>query len=77
MNQNNFEKLINAASGKLGTSPEKLKSSLEKGDIKALSANLSKADKEKLKMVLQNEELMKKLKSASNPEEMMRILKNK
>ncbi len=77
MNQNNFEKLINAASGKLGTSPEKLKSSLEKGDIKALSAYLSKADKEKLKMVLQNEELMKKLKSASNPEEMMRILKNK
>ncbi|MDE7398696.1 MAG: hypothetical protein K2N06_04120 [Oscillospiraceae bacterium] len=77
MDKNNFEKLINAASGKLGTSPEKLKSSLEKGDIKGLSANLSKADKEKLKMVLQNKELMNKLKSASNPEEMMRILNKK
>lgn len=77
MNQTNFEKLIAAASGKLGTSPEKLKTSLEKGDIQALSANLSKADKEKLKMVLRNEELMKKLKSASNPDEMMRILNKK
>ncbi|MBD5111785.1 MAG: hypothetical protein HDT42_04530 [Ruminococcaceae bacterium] len=77
MDKNNFEKLINAASGKLGTSPEKLRSSLEKGDIKGLSANLSKADKEKLKMVLQNKELMNKLKSASNPEEMMRILNKK
>lgn len=77
MNQANFEKLIAAASGKLGTSPEKLKSSLEKGDIKSLSASLSKSDKEKLKMVLQNEELMNKLKSASNPDEMMRILNKK
>ena len=77
MNQNKFENLINSASGKLGTTPEKLKSALEKGDIKALSANLSKADKEKLRMVLQNKELMKKLKSASGPEDMARILGNK
>ena len=77
MNENNFEKLVNAASKKLGTSPEDLKKTLEKGDIKALSQNLSKSDKEKLRAVLANEELMKKLKKASNPEEVIKILGNR
>lgn len=77
MNENNFEKLINAASQKLGTSPDKLKSSLEKGDIKALSSGLSKSDKAKLRAVLSNEELVKKLKNASNPQEIMRVLNDK
>lgn len=77
MNENNFEKLVNAASKKLGTSPDNLKKALEKGDVKALSASLSKSDKEKLRAVLANEELMKKLKGASNPEDVMHILGNK
>lgn len=74
MNESNFEKLVNAASKKLGTSPENLKRTLEKGDVKALSASLSKSDKEKLRSVLANEELMKKLKNASDPNDVMRIL---
>ena len=77
MNENSFEKLVNAASKKLGTTPEDLKRSLEKGDVKALSQSLSKSDKEKLRTVLANEELMKKIKKASNPEEVMKILGNK
>lgn len=74
---NNYDKLIEAASKKLGTSPESLKQTLEKGDVKALAAGLSKSDKEKLRAVLQNEELMRKLKSASSPDDMMRILGKK
>ena len=74
MNENNIEKLINAASRKLGTSPEKLRQSLESGDMQALSAGLSKSDKAKLRAVLSNKELMKKLKSASDPAEIMRML---
>ncbi|MCI7759782.1 MAG: hypothetical protein ACI4JT_04625 [Oscillospiraceae bacterium] len=74
---NNYDKLIEAASKKLGTSPESLKQTLEKGDMKALAAGLSKSDKEKLRAVLQNEELMRKLKSASSPDDMMRILGKK
>lgn len=77
MNESNFEKLVNAASKKLGTSPDNLKRSLEKGDLKALSASLSKSDKEKLRAVLANEELMKKLKKASNPDDFMQILGNR
>lgn len=75
MNENKFEQLINSASQKLGTSPEKLRRNLEKGDIKALSASLSKSDKEKLRAVLANKDLMNKLKNASNPEDIMNILK--
>lgn len=74
---NNYDKLIEAASKKLGTSPENLKQTLEKGDMKALAAGLSKSDKEKLRAVLSNEELMKKLKSASSPDDVMRILGKK
>ena len=74
---NNYDKLIEAASKKLGTSPESMKQTLEKGDVKALAAGLSKSDKEKLRAVLQNEELMRKLKSASSPDDVMRILGKK
>lgn len=77
MNQNNFEELLKSASQKLNTSPESLKKTLEKGDVKALSQSLSKSDKEKLRAVLANEELMKKLKKASNPNDFMRILGGK
>ncbi len=74
MNEKNLDKLINAASEKLGTSPDKLKKTLENGDIKGLSAGLSKSDKEKLREVLANKELMEKLRRASGPDDIMRIL---
>ncbi len=77
MNEGKFEKLINAASEKLGTSPDKLKRTLENGDIKGLSASLSKSDKEKLREVMANKELMDKLRRASSPDDIMRILMNK
>lgn len=77
MNNDSFEKLVNAASQKLGTTPEKLRQSLEKGDVKAISARLSKSDKEKLRAVLENEELMKRLKKAGSPEEILGILGRK
>lgn len=77
MNENNFEKLISAASEKLGTSPDRLKKTLENGDIMGLSAGLSKSDKEKLREVLANKELMEKLRRASGPDDIMRILMNK
>lgn len=76
MNEKNLDKLIEAASRKLGTSPEKLKSTLESGDMQSLSSGLTKADKAKLRAVLANEELMRKLKNASDPQEMMRVLKD-
>lgn len=75
MTDSNYEKLLNAASQKLGTSTDQLRKALDKGDVKALSAGLSKQDKEKLRAVLANRELMEKLKNASSPEEIMQLLK--
>lgn len=77
MDQHNFNKLLNEASKRLNASPDAMKQSLEKGDVKSLSKLLSKSDKEKLRAVLSNKELMEKLKSTSNPEEIMRILNSK
>lgn len=77
MNKQSMDSLLNAASKHLNSSPEELRKSLESGNIKALSKSLSKSDKEKLRAVLANKELMEKLKSASNPEDVMKILNNK
>ncbi len=74
MKNNNYEDLLSAAGKKLGITPDRLRGALEKGDIKALSGNLTKADKEKLRAVLADKELMKRLKNASSPEEVMRML---
>lgn len=74
MTNNDFDNLIKSASEKLGSSPENLKRSLEKNDLSALSSMLTKADKEKLRRVLADKELMKKLKSAGSPEEVLRLL---
>lgn len=77
MNIQNMDSLLAAAGKQLNASPEELKKSLQSGDIKALSKSLSKSDKEKLRNILANKELMSKLKSASNPEEIMKLLNNK
>lgn len=77
MTDKDYDKLINAASKKLGSSPDALKSTLEKGDIAALSSGLSKADKAKLRAVLSNKELMARLKAAGSPEDIMRMLSGK
>ncbi len=77
MNEKSYEKLIEAASRKLGTSPQQLRQSLEKNDMKTLSQSLSKSDKEKLRAILSDRELMQKLKSASSPDDVMRIIGKK
>ncbi len=77
MNDKDYEVLLNTASRKLGSSPDKLRSTLEKGDMSALSAGLSKSDKAKLREILGNKELMAKLKNASSPQEVMKLLSQK
>lgn len=74
MNNNDYDNLIRSASEKLGSSPEDLRKSLEKKDLSALSVILTKSDKQKLRRVLADKELMKQLKSAGSPEEVMRLL---
>ena len=77
MTDKDYDALLNTASAQLGSSPDKLRSTLEKGDMSALSAGLSKSDKAKLREILGNKELMTKLKGASSPQEVMKILSQK
>ncbi|MGN0650788.1 MAG: hypothetical protein ACI4KM_10155 [Oscillospiraceae bacterium] len=77
MNDNDFNKLIQAASAKLGTSPEQLRKALERGDMTSLTASLSKSDKEKLRMILSNKALMEKLRSAGSPDDILKMLGQK
>ncbi len=77
MNEKDYDKLLKTAGAKLGTSPEKLRQTLESGDMASLSGGLSAADKARLKAVLGNKELMAKLKSASSPQEVMKLLSGK
>ena len=74
MNNNEFDYLIKSASEKLGSSPESLRKTIEKKDLSALSSILTKSDKEKLRRVLADKELMKQLKSAGSPEEVLKLL---
>ena len=74
MNNNEFDNLIKSASEKLGSSPESLRKTIEKKDLSALSSTLTKSDKEKLRRVLADKELMKQLKSAGSPEEVLKLL---
>ncbi|MGN1340183.1 MAG: hypothetical protein ACI4WS_07810 [Oscillospiraceae bacterium] len=74
MTNNDFDKLIKSASEKLGASPETLRRTIEKKDISALSSLMSKSDKEKLRKILADKELMNRLKSAGSPEEALRML---
>ena len=74
MINNEFDNLIKSASEKLGSSPESLRKTIEKKDLSALSSILTKSDKEKLRRVLADKELMKQLKSAGSPEEVLKLL---
>ena len=74
MNNNEFDNLIKSASEKLGSSPEIIRKTIEKKDLNALSSILTKSDKEKLRRVLADKELMKQLKSAGSPEEVLKLL---
>ena len=74
MNNNEFDNLIKSASEKLVSSPESLSKTIEKKHLSAHSSKLTKSDKEKLRRVLADKELMKQLKSAGSPEEVLKLL---
>lgn len=69
----NMEKMLEMASRKLGTSPEKLKAAIEKGSFDGVLGNLSKEDAQKLMQVMNNPELREKL--MKSPEAMALLKK--
>lgn len=61
-----MEKMIQLASSKLGVSPEKLKSTLESGNVDDMLGSMRKEDADKLKKLMNNPTAKEKL--LSSPE---------
>ena len=57
----NIDALIEAASKKLGIPPEQLKKSLNTGNIVDITSRMSKSDRDKINAVMNNPELMEKM----------------
>lgn len=57
----NIDALIEAASKKLGIPPEQLKKSLNSGNIGDITSRMSKSDRDKINSVMNNPELMEKM----------------
>ena len=68
-----MEKMIELASRKLGISAEKLKSSLETGNVDDMLVNMRKEDADKLKSVMNNQAVKDQL---LNSPEAAKIMKN-
>ena len=60
----NMEKMIQLASSKLGVSPEKLKNTLESGNLEDMLGSMRKEDADKLKKIMQDPSARKKLLSS-------------
>ncbi len=58
----NIDQLIEAASKKLGVPPDKLRTSLNSGNLDAVMTSLSKSDREKIETVLKNPKLSESFK---------------
>jgi len=72
---NGMEKLLQTAGARLGMSPEKLMSALEKGSVNDILANMNPADKEKIKSVLESGTAVEKLMKSPQAVQMMKQMK--
>lgn len=72
MNDENFSKMLEMASKKLGTSPDALKNSLEKGNVEQLTKSLSEQDKQKLQTLIQNPKLAEQFFNSKQAQDMIK-----
>jgi hypothetical protein len=72
---NGMEKMLKAASSKLGMSPENLMSALEKKDINSILGNMKPEDKQKMKSILENGTALDKIMSNPQAAAMMKQMK--
>lgn len=71
----NMEKMIELASKKLGVSSEKLKKSLEKGNMEDMLSEMRKEDADKLKSIMNNPSVKDKLMSSPEAADIIKKMK--
>ena len=72
----NIDKLMQAVSAKLGTTPQKLKEALQSGDFSKATENMSPKDAEKLNAVLNNPEALSAIMKSKQAQELKKSLDN-
>lgn len=77
MKEFDIQKMLEITSKKLGTTPDKLKSALEKGEVNKLAANLNPRDKAKMKEVLKNPAIAKEVKKSDKMQKIIEDLDKK
>lgn len=73
----NMEKLIQLTSQKLGIPAEKLKSSLEKGNLEDMLGSMRKEDASKLKAIMDNPAAKEKLMKTAEAAEIAKKIQGK
>lgn len=72
----NIDAILNTVSSKLGITPEKLKEALKTGDVSKALENMPPKDAEKLRAILDNPEMVKKVMSSKQAQELKKNLGN-
>ena len=72
---NNIDSLLDTVSKKLGITPQKLREAMQKGDLSIALQNMPEKDAKKLKSILGNPELIKKMMKSAQAQELKRSMK--
>lgn len=70
-----MEKMIQLASSKLGVSPEKLRSTLESGNIEDMLGSMRREDADKLKKIMKDPSAKEKLLSSPEAAKIIKKMK--
>ena len=71
---NNVDSMLDAVSKKLGITPQKLKEAMQKGDISIALQNMPEKDAKKLKSILGNSEMIKKMMNSAQAQELKKSM---
>ena len=71
----NIDSLLDTVSKKLGITPQKLREAMQKGDLSIALQNMPEKDAKKLKSILGNPELIKKMMNTAQAQELKRSMK--
>ena len=72
----NIDAILITVSKKLGVTPEKLKEALKTGDVSKALENMPPKDAEKLKAILNNPEMVKKVMNSRQAQDLKKKLGN-
>ena len=67
--------MLDTVSKKLGITPQKLREAMQKGDLSIALQNMPEKDAKKLKSILGNPELIKKMMNTAQAQELKRSMK--